>query len=113
MELQKFLNMQDKLDIEIMLNCAARGEKFTENEILNSKLVALFTEVAEFSNELQSFKYWKKNKIADDEKIIEELADIYFFLFSITNQLDYCAADIEQAYSRKHHINMERQKKGY
>jgi dimeric dUTPase (all-alpha-NTP-PPase superfamily) len=113
MKLQEFLNLQDKLDIEIMLNCTARGVKITDNEILNSKLVALFTEAGEFANEVQSFKYWKKNKNIDDDKVLEELADIYFFLFSITNQLDYCAADIEKAYLKKHEKNMLRQKEGY
>jgi dimeric dUTPase (all-alpha-NTP-PPase superfamily) len=113
MQLQELFNLQDKLDIEIMLNCAARGMKLTDNEVLNSKIVALHTEISEFAQEVQSFKYWKQNKVQDEYKILEELADIYFFLFSITNQLDYCAADIEEAYLKKHEINMLRQKEGY
>lgn len=113
MKLQELLNLQDKLDIEIMLNCAARNEKHTDEEILNCNLLELYNEVGEFCNELQSHKYWKHSKVVDDEKVAEELADIYISLFAVTNKLDFCAADIEQTVKKKIETNMLRQKEGY
>lgn len=113
MELQRFLNLQEGLDGEIIRRCTERNEIPTEDELINKKVLALFVEVGEFANEIKSFKYWKQNKQVDDSKVLEELADIYFFLFSTTNQLDFTAADIENAYLKKYHTNLERQRMGY
>ena len=45
-------------------------------------IIALYTEVGEFANEIQSFKYWKKSKNIDQNNLLEEFADGLHFLIS-------------------------------
>lgn len=113
MEVKQLLNMQDKLDKEILFNLANKEICVTEKELLNSKQIALFTEVAEFCNELQSFKYWKQNKCINEKALIEEFVDILFFWLSLANQLEFTAADLENAYMEKYRENLKRQRQGY
>lgn len=67
---------------------------YESNNILNvegllyDKLVALDVELGEFMNEIKSFKYWKKNKLIDKSKVIEEACDCLHFVLSIANDLD-------------------------
>jgi dimeric dUTPase (all-alpha-NTP-PPase superfamily) len=111
--MNELLNLQDLLDRKIQYNLAEKGVKVTEKELLNSKQIALFTEVAEFCNELQSFKYWKQNKSVNEKALIEEFVDILFFWLSLANQLEFTAADLENAYMDKYRENLKRQKENY
>jgi len=52
-----------------------------EEDLTLEKYIALKTEVFEFVNELESFKYWKKNK--GKSNIIGEACDALHFIFSI------------------------------
>jgi dimeric dUTPase (all-alpha-NTP-PPase superfamily) len=113
MELKELLKTQDKLDTEILLRLGKERNYITEKELLNSKQIALFTEVAEFCNELQSFKYWKQNKSVNEKALIEEFVDILFFWLSLANQLEFTAADLENAYMDKYRENLKRQKENY
>jgi dimeric dUTPase (all-alpha-NTP-PPase superfamily) len=113
MEIRELLKKQEQLDAEIMKKFYDYGHIISTNELLNDRLLALFTEVGEFANELGSFKYWKHYKVQDDKKIKEEFADILFFFLSIGNLLEYTAEDIEKAYMEKWEKNMERQRQGY
>ncbi|VEU59072.1 dUTP diphosphatase [Mesomycoplasma neurolyticum] len=45
--------------------------------------LAIIVEIAEFANEIQSFKYWKNNKEIKKDKLLEEWADIIHFLSSL------------------------------
>jgi dimeric dUTPase (all-alpha-NTP-PPase superfamily) len=47
--------------------------------------IALLVEIGEVANELKSFKYWKKDKKIDLEKIQEELIDCLHFFLSLAN----------------------------
>lgn len=50
-------------------------------------LLALYTEIGEFANEVESFKYWKINKRFNRKNMLEEWADCVHFTFSILNEL--------------------------
>lgn len=52
----------------------------------NKKILALLVETAEFANEVQTFKYWKANKVVDHSKVLEEFADILHFAGSFAYQ---------------------------
>jgi dimeric dUTPase (all-alpha-NTP-PPase superfamily) len=47
--------------------------------------IALLVEIGEVANELKSFKYWKKDKKIDLEKVQEELIDCLHFFLSLVN----------------------------
>jgi len=113
MEIKELLNKQAELDEKIMERFWRSGREIGTKELLNNKILALFTEVAEFNNEIASFKYWKQYHIHNDKKILEEFVDILFFYLSIANLLDYTAEDIENAYLDKWKKNIERQKNNY
>ncbi|AIA29425.1 hypothetical protein MCAL160_0654 [Mycoplasmopsis californica HAZ160_1] len=51
-------------------------------------LLALLVETAEFANEIQCFKYWKKHKTVDKAAVLEEFADVLHFLGSYGYKLN-------------------------
>lgn len=76
-ELNEIRHLQNNLDIRIK----------NENDIpmdanLNiEKFLALKTELFELANEIESFKYWKKNKNKTNQ--LEEACDVLHFVMSI------------------------------
>lgn len=79
MNFKKIIEQQKKLDKAII---DAHSIKIGTEEINEKMIVALFTEIAEFANEVQSFKYWKKTKQINYENMLEEYADGLHFLIS-------------------------------
>lgn len=53
--------------------------------------LALMTEIAEFANELRTFKIWAKKDKADENKVKEELIDCLCFFLGLVNlyQIDF------------------------
>ncbi|MBC2370557.1 hypothetical protein HBP98_00930 [Listeria booriae] len=83
MNIEKMLEMQTQVDAKIM-------EKVEIDKPLlqNNLKLALQVEIAEFANELQSFKHWKHNKVIDDAKVKDELADCIAFALALINHYD-------------------------
>ena len=83
MDLNKILEMQKKLDI------AVEGTHNVEyKDIKGRKALALVVELAEFANEISSFKYWKKNIKHNKSDILEEYADcIHFYASFLTREV--------------------------
>lgn len=76
MNMKNILKNQIKLNDAIIKNNIVDKDKLAEKQIL-----ALIVEISELANEIQQFKYWKKNITIDEGKIIEEYADgIHFYL---------------------------------
>ncbi|WNE41879.1 MAG: hypothetical protein AD073_000214 [Mycoplasmataceae bacterium] len=64
-------------------------KNFSFSQTFNLRKLALLVELGEFSNELESFKFWKINKKEKDEnKVKEELIDCLHFFISIINDLN-------------------------
>lgn len=80
MEIENLLKMQKDLD-----NLIFKKSNITEYPS-NKVRLALFVELGELANEVQSFKYWKHNKNIKREKILEEWADCLHFALSLENQ---------------------------
>lgn len=57
-------------------------------EIVFDKLTALDIELGELANEIKFFKYWKKHKLIDKSKVIEEACDCFHFILSLANDND-------------------------
>lgn len=81
MNLKALLEKQKQLDALIFKNAGIKEYP------LNKVKLSLLTELGELSNENQCFKYWKKNKIINKEKQLEEFADCLHFALSLENQL--------------------------
>lgn len=82
MSLLELHKKQLTLDKEILSNNNLKGVKLFEQ-----KVIALDIELGEFYNEVESFKYWKKNKGKD--KILEEACDALHFLLSLANDCSH------------------------
>lgn len=85
MELAYFYDKQKQLDQFIYANNGIEPSQY----ITDLKIIAFKVELSELANELQTFKYWKKNIDVDKAKAIEELMDCIHFLISIALDRNY------------------------
>ena len=76
-QIAEIRKLQKALDIRVRENNNIPLDK----DLTLEKFLALKTELFEFVNELESFKYWKKNK--GKSHILEEACDTLHFIFSI------------------------------
>ena len=81
-QIAEIRELQKKLDIRVRENNNIPLDK----DLTLEKFLALKTELFEFVNELESFKYWKKNK--GKSHILEEACDTLHFIFSIAIDKD-------------------------
>lgn len=81
------MNLKRIIDKQIIFDkLLADAHKIDDKSWINKAILALYVEVAELANEIQSFKYWKKNKNIDENLIKEEYADGLHFLISFLNE---------------------------
>jgi dimeric dUTPase (all-alpha-NTP-PPase superfamily) len=113
MELKRLLMLQEEVEAAIMQRCEKKGLNITDEERLKSMIMELFCETGELANECQVHKYWKHDKQINEEKQLEELADIWLSLFAVTNLLDYSAKDITDAIVANYGKGIQRQREGY
>lgn len=52
------------------------------------RVIALNVEINELFNEIKFFKFWSKNKVVDNDKIVLELIDCIHFITSLGNTLN-------------------------
>ena len=71
-------------------------------------------ELMEVLNELP-FKHWKDYSVVevDDQKIIEELADVLIFTFGMVDIMGFDDEDIFKEIAKKNRVNNVRQEEGY
>lgn len=77
-------NLQMKQKRLDMFVCENNGISNPGDLVLN-KITALDVEFGELANEIQFFKHWKKNKLIDKSKVIEEACDCLHFILSLAN----------------------------
>ncbi|QZE12241.1 dUTP diphosphatase [Mycoplasma sp. Ms02] len=85
MNLQELFTMQLELDNAIGQKAKAKDPSWNADEMLKQGSIAILVELAEFANEIQTFKYWKQNKTVNKDLVLEEYADILHFLISYSN----------------------------
>lgn len=91
MNLEEIFLRQKALDEKILQKSnSLRSEKLDSNYRFKLASIALLVELAEFANEIESFKYWKANKKDNSAKIREEFADALHFLVSFANEYKIC-----------------------
>jgi len=75
------LEDQKELDTAIFKNAG-----ITQYPLENIRL-SLLVELGELANEWKGFKYWKKDKKINREKLLDEFADCLHFALSLENYL--------------------------
>lgn len=83
MNFKEIFEMQKALDESIH-----KTHNVSFEETLDKKVLALLVEVGEFANEIKPFKYWKKDKSIDRDKVLEEFVDGIHFFVSIANYFE-------------------------
>lgn len=96
--IKELQSKQNELDKLIHQQSAIEFEWISLWNVKRLKL-ALFTEVAEFANELKTFKIWRKKKEIDWPKAKEELIDCLCFFLGLCNiyQIDFLDFKIEHS----------------
>lgn len=105
MKLKELLDMQEKLDNKVIE--VHKLEDKPSEELQEERLLALMVEIGELSNEIECFKYWKKNKRSNKEKQLEELADCLHFTLSLMNMNGAKYKDMELSEVRADFIQGE------
>ncbi|MGL5733174.1 MAG: dUTP diphosphatase [Metamycoplasmataceae bacterium] len=83
------MNIKDILPKQIELNKAIiESHNPNKQDLEEKQILALFVEISELANEIQHFKYWKRNIKIDDSKIIEEYSDGMHFYLSFGLELN-------------------------
>jgi len=91
--------------------------KFSKEEWIQKKCLALLDETAELLNEV-NYKWWKNPKELNEKDIKEELVDILHFWVSMCLDIGLSAEEVHKIYFEKNKENLNRQdgkslKKGY
>ncbi|MBO8434360.1 MAG: dUTP diphosphatase [Tyzzerella sp.] len=87
-QINEIREMQRELDERIL-----SGLGIEPKDIALEKHLALKTELFELINEIESFKWWKKNK--GKEHILEEGCDVLHFLLSLANDNEIEFIDVD------------------
>lgn len=103
--MDELLKLQAELDNHI---AKTRGAEAKPIDLCR----AIIHEAVELEDEL-GWKWWKTAKGVDSARAKEEAIDVLHFLLSLFIKLGMDAKEVEEAYRRKWHVNMDRQNKGY
>ena len=87
-QINEIREMQRELDERILNDLGIEPK-----DITLEKHLALKTELFELINEIESFKWWKKNK--GKEHILEEGCDVLHFLLSLANDNEIEFIDVD------------------
>lgn len=99
------MNFDKIIEKQIILDEAIKKAHSINVDNYDKMLIALYTEIGEFANEVQSFKYWKKTKQIDRLKMLEEFADGLHFLISFA--IKYNVSKIIEPLVLSNDINLQ------
>jgi dimeric dUTPase (all-alpha-NTP-PPase superfamily) len=115
------MNQPDKLDelfrLQKELNdrIGVHTDRMTETErhqwLLNYSR-AMSQEVAELTD-CVPWKWWAKYQQFDKQNARVEIVDLFHFLISAAQVMEISSAELFEAYTKKHRVNLDRQASGY
>lgn len=115
------MNKPDKLDElfrlqkELNERIGVHTDQMTESErqqwLLNY-CRAMNQEVAELTD-CVPWKWWAKYQQFDKQNAQVEIVDLFHFLISAAQVMEISSAEIFEAYTKKHRVNLDRQESGY
>ena len=111
-KLEMIFKMQEELMLMLEKN-KSHGTLEEKTQMSKSAILAGVAEMVEVLNEM-NWKPWKKvKKQVNEKKIKEELIDVLHFVIELMIIWRVSPEDAFKAFTKKHLINMERQKGGY
>jgi dimeric dUTPase (all-alpha-NTP-PPase superfamily) len=69
-------------------------------------------EVAELTD-CVPWKWWAKYQQFDKQNARVEIVDLFHFLISAAQVMEISSAELFEAYTKKHRVNLDRQASGY
>jgi dimeric dUTPase (all-alpha-NTP-PPase superfamily) len=103
--LQKQLNQRIGVDTDRMTDAERQ-------QWLLNYCRAMSQEVAELTD-CVPWKWWAKYQMFDRQNARVEVVDLFHFLISAAQVLGLNVDEIFEAYTKKHQVNLDRQKSGY
>ncbi len=115
---------KDKLDVIFEMQRSlndfitdSRGLRFSRDEWIQKRAIALIEEVTEVLNEV-NYKWWKNPKPRNEDNLKEELVDVLHFFVGMCIDAGMTSEELYGIYIKKNKENYDRQtglssKKGY
>jgi len=112
--LEEMFYMQEQFDQKAYDKAKLNGEDVSTESHINKRVIALYSEMGEFTDELAYFwKFWKAKRHLKPVRVKEELVDIVHFLISLCITFGISADDIYMEYKKKNKENLRRTTNGY
>ena len=110
-KLDEIFRLQKELNQRIGVDTDRMTEVQRQQWVLNYCL-AMRQEVAELTD-CVPWKWWAKYQQFDRQNARVEVVDLLHFLVSVAQVLEIGPAEIFEAYTKKHRVNLDRQESGY
>ena len=110
-KLEEIFRLQEQLNKRIGVDTASLPDEQRQQWVLNY-CRAMTQEIAELTDSVP-WKWWAKYQKFDKQNARVEVIDLLHFLISIAQVLEMTPADIYEAYTKKHQVNLDRQDSGY
>jgi dimeric dUTPase (all-alpha-NTP-PPase superfamily) len=110
-KLDEIFRLQQALNLRIGVDMASMTGEQRQQWVLNY-CRAMSQEVAELTDSVP-WKWWAKYQKFDKQNARVEVVDLLHFLISLAQTLEMTPEDFYQAYTKKHSVNLARQKSGY
>ncbi|MGA2221235.1 MAG: dUTPase [Verrucomicrobiia bacterium] len=109
--LHEIFRLQRELNLRIGVDTAGMTEEQRQQWVLNY-CRAMSQEIAELTD-CVPWKWWAKYQKFDRQNARVEIVDLLHFLVSLAQVMELTPDDIFEAYTKKHRVNLARQKSGY
>jgi len=110
-QLEELFRLQKQLNKRIGVDTDAMTEADRQQWLLQY-CRAIGQEVAELTD-CAPWKWWAKYQTFDRQNARVEVVDLMHFVISAAQVLEMSAADLFEAYMKKHQVNLNRQDSGY
>lgn len=108
MNFQAILDKQLKLQLEFFPEFLKQDQE----KVLQDTLKYMIHEIIEVERET-NFKHWKKYVPVNEEKVKEELVDVFIFFMNALNIVGMGENELFMRTERKQKVNQQRQITGY
>jgi len=109
--LDEIFRLQRELNQRIGVDTAHLTDAERQQWLLNY-CRAMSQEIAELTD-CVPWKWWAKYQKFDKQNARVEIVDLLHFLVSMAQVMELTPDAIFEAYTKKHHVNLARQKSGY
>jgi len=109
--LATLFEMQEQLNVRIGVDVRAMTDEDRTKWVLNY-CRAMSQEIAELTDSVP-WKWWANYQSFDQQNARVEVVDLFHFVISLAEVLGMSAADVFEAYTKKHAVNVQRQEHGY